>query len=484
MGVLTGLKHQEVFDFFEEICQIPHGSYNVEQISDYLVSFAKDRNLDYIQDEWKNVIIIKEATKGYEKEPAIILQGHMDMVAVKDDDCEKDLKTEGLDIAIKDDYIYANKTSLGGDDGIFVAYALAVLDSDTLKHPKLEVIFTVDEEVGMSGAKNIDLSMLTGKRLINLDSEEEGKFWCSCAGGARVECYLDYKEDIVFGKKYELCVCGLEGGHSGTKIHEEHGNANLLLARAIYQLHNIAPLHVIRMQGGTADNAIPNQARAYIVVKNDQDGIAFGEELKKLEQIYKRELEGRDAAVKLTWEVCEEEKSYSGIGGNHLKEMLLYLMSVPNGVQGMSAFIHGLVETSLNLGIMDVKNGKLQCSFAVRSSVESKKMALIDKLSAVTVLAGGEAKVYANYPGWEYLSTSPFRDKMANVYEEKFGKRPEILAVHAGLECGFLAGKIEGLEGVSLGPDILDIHTTKEKLSISSTQRVWEYLIAVLQAKD
>ena len=235
MGILSNLEPKKVFQYFEEICAIPHGSGNVEQISDYLVAFAKDRKLFYIQDEAKNVIIVKEATAGYEQQPAIILQGHMDMVAVKKPEATIDMAKEGLKLQIEGDLISADGTSLGGDDGIAVAYALALLDSKELKHPKLEVVITVDEEVGMDGARAIDLSMLTGKQMLNLDSEEEGIFLTSCAGGARIYTYLPYATVQTTGIMYRISVEGLLGGHSGAEIHKERGNSNILMGRLLYE---------------------------------------------------------------------------------------------------------------------------------------------------------------------------------------------------------------------------------------------------------
>lgn len=484
MGVLSQIEPKPVFEFFEKICQIPHGSGNVDEISNYLVQFAKERGLFYIQDEWKNVIIIKEGTKGYEEEAPIILQGHMDMVAVKDADCKKDMSREGLDLEIKGDFVSAAGTSLGGDDGIFVAIALAILDAKNIAHPRLEVIFTVDEEVGMEGAKKIDLSMLKGKRMLNLDSEEEGKFWCSCAGGARVDCNETYAEEECEGYFYQISVSGLTGGHSGTEIHRERGNANVIMARILYELDEKLCLGIKNIKGGAADNAIANRCKAVIMMRQE-DNEQAKEILNKLQKTIRKELDKKDSDIEIAMiPAAEQQSNNKCVSGKEMRRLLQFMRALPNGVQGMSAHVEELVETSLNLGILTYENGKLNCRFAVRSSVESKKKELLDRLCSVTNLAGGSCEISGEYPGWEFRPDSPFRERLLLIHEKVYGYKPEVLAVHAGLECGFFADKIKDLDCVSMGPDITDIHTTKEKLSISSSKRVWEYLLKVLEEKE
>lgn len=486
MGVLSNLEPNKVFYYFEEITKIPHGSGNVEQISDYLVNFAKERGLFCIQDELKNVIIVKEATPGYENEPAVILQGHMDMVAVKKPDYDIDMKTEGLRVAIKGDEIYAEGTSLGGDDGIAVAYALALLDSETIKHPKLEVIITVDEEVGMDGARGIDLSMLTGNRMINLDSEEEGIFLTSCAGGARVKCKLPLESEIVSGVAVEIIVGGLLGGHSGAEIHKERGNSNCLMGRVLYRLTEEMEVNLCQVDGGLADNAIPRETGAVVVIAQENfsklEGIVAD-----VEQEVQGELSSKDSGVYIRAKVCESGQgasdAYTCVNARDTKKAAAFLIGLPNGVQAMSADMPGLVETSLNMGILKYENNVLLAEFSVRSSVESAKAALIEKMCAITKLVGGNNEVTGDYPGWKYRKDSPLREKMVAVYEKMYGESPKVEAIHAGLECGILGSKIADLDCVSIGPNMKDIHTTEETLSISSTARVWEYLVKLLEAK-
>ncbi len=521
MGVLSALEPKSVFYYFEEITKIPHGSGNVEQISDYLADFAKKRNLFYIQDELKNVIIVKDATSGYEDEPTIILQGHMDMVAVKKPGSSIDMRTEGLKLGIDGDKIYAKDTSLGGDDGIAVAYALAILDSDTIKHPRLEVVITVDEETGMDGARGIDLSMLKGHRLLNLDSEKEGIFLTSCAGGARVKCHLPLEQSTVEGVLCEVKIGGLKGGHSGDEIHKERGNSNCLLGRLLHCLAQKLSFGIALLDGGLADNAIPRESRAVLVV--DKKDVSLLEELAAhVEKQIKEELAVKDSDVFIQVKIHE-----GGAEGDSLQEeraqaiepdgkceamssviqpsavlccttsentrrAAAFLTALPNGVQAMSADIKGLVETSLNMGILKycAKDGEkegmesLLAEFSVRSSIESAKAALIDKLDAVTSLAGGTMEVTGDYPGWKYRADSPLREKMIVLYEKMYGEKPKVEAIHAGLECGILGHKINDLDGVSIGPDMENIHTTEETLSISSTKRVWEYLVSLLEEKD
>lgn len=520
MGVLSDLEPRSVFHYFEEITKIPHGSGNVEQISDYLKNFAGERGIFCIQDELKNIIMIKEASEGYEREPAVILQGHMDMVAVKKPDCGIDMKTQGLQVAVEGDKVYAEGTSLGGDDGIAVAYCLALLDSDTIRHPRLEVVITVDEEVGMDGAREIDLSLLTGSRMINLDSEEEGIFLTSCAGGARVKCRLRLPLKERAGIFCTVTMGGLQGGHSGGEIHKERGNANALLSRLLYKTAGKLPLSLISAGGGLADNAIPREARALLLVPGERF-----EELESLvktvEREVREELSVKDPGFFLRLEKGERG-SFSCLSPEDTRRTAAFLQALPNGVQAMSSDIPGLVETSLNLGILKLAginapavegagaNGlgaedsaanasagnapavpdsqkdqaEVLAEFSVRSSMESAKAALIERLRAVTELAGGSIQVTGDYPGWKFRRVSPLREKMTALYEKMYGRPPRLEAIHAGLECGILGSKIKDLDCVSLGPDMRDIHTTEETLSISSTKRVWEYLVALLDEKE
>lgn len=482
MRVLENLEPKKVFYYFEEICNIPHGSGNVEAISDYLKSFAEERKLEVIQDNAKNIIIIKEAAEGYEEEPPVMIQGHMDMVAVHKPEYDVDMTKVPLKLKVDGDRVYAEGTSLGGDDGIAVAYALAILDDNTLKHPRLEVIITVDEETGMNGARVIDLSMLKGNRLINIDSEEEGIFLTSCAGGARVECRLEPAFTTMQGQLYEVILGGLAGGHSGVEIHKERGNSNKLAGRLLWKLcMQDVNVGLVSVQGGLADNAIPRETVLQMVVDNAQKDV-FEKVVKEFEAELKAELATKDPEVFVSV-TAREEVIKQAVCENELTVTAAFLNSLPNGVQAMSADIQGLVETSLNLGILKLSEQGLQAEFSVRSSIESCKNALIERLMSAVVLAGGEAEVSGDYPGWAYRVDSPLRDKMVTLYREMYKEEPKVEAIHAGLECGLLAGKIKDLDCVSFGPNMSNIHTTEEYLSIASAARVWQYLLRLLEQK-
>ncbi len=482
MGILSKLEPQKVFYYFEEICKIPHGSGNITQISNYLVDFAKTRGLFYVQDDVKNVIIIKEASIGYEAQPPVIIQGHMDMVAVKKPDFNIDMEKDGLQLVIDGDRIYAEGTSLGGDDGIAVAYALALLDDDTLLHPRLEVVITVDEETGMDGARLIDLSMLKASRMLNIDSDEEGIFWTSCAGGMKVTTHLPLTFIERKGIAYELIVTGLQGGHSGAEIHKERGNSNCLMARILYQLTTNTALNLVELNGGLADNAIPRETKAIVVIPEKEETL-FKSALEQVTKEITGELATKDSACKVLV-MRMGSGQYSCIEKEQTEKCAQYLYSLPNGVQSMSTDIEGLVETSLNLGILTLKKEGIYIEYSVRSSIESAKYALVSKIEAVTALAGGESIVTGDYPGWQFRVNSPLREKMIAVYHRMYGKEPKVEAIHAGLECGLLGSKIKDLDCVSLGPNMRNIHTTEEYLSISSTVRVWEFLVNLLADKS
>lgn len=481
MGILTGLEPAPVFHYFEEICNIPHGSGNEGQLSDYIKEFADKRGLTCIQDEWKDIIIIKEAALEYEMEETMILQGHMDMVAVKEPGCGIDMSKDPLRLEIDGDYITAQGTSLGGDDGIAVAYALALLDAEDIPHPRLEVVITVGEETGMDGAREIDLSMLEGRRMLNLDNEKEGVLLTSCAGGARADCRLPISLEKRRGTTLCIQIKGLRGGHSGAEIIREGGNANCLMGRVLDALIQKTSASLISLNGGLADNAIPILSEARIVVeKADTD--ECHNIVSKLEKEIQNELAVKDAGVELS--ITEQgEESVDCLDCASMKKAVAYLVAMPNGIQAMSADVEGLVETSLNLGIMELTDEFLLLEYAIRSSLESSKEALVRKLKSISELAGATVEIRGGYPGWAYKKDSPLRDKMIRIYEEMYGKKPDVQAIHAGLECGLISGKIEGLDCISYGPDMKNIHTTEEILSISSVKRVWEYLLEILKQK-
>lgn len=478
MDTLENLEPKEFYKYFKEIAAIPHGSRNTQGISDYCVEFAKKHNLEYIQDDSNNVIIIKEASKGYEDVPAIIIQGHLDMVCEKESDYEIDFQKDGLELELRDKFLSAKGTTLGADDGVAIAYSLALLADDTLLHPRMEIVMTADEEIGLLGAAAIDLSMLKGKYMINLDSDEEGKFLTSCAGGLTGKCVLpvEYKKETMM--VYTIKVTGLMGGHSGAEIYKYRGNSNKLMGRFMYYLSNILNYGVIAINGGSKDNAIPRETVMQIMIE-ESDCDALEKTILQFEQIIKNEFATKDPELALKYEK----------NGIQTKDMLapkskefiqFMLMNFPNGVLNMSSDIKDLVQTSLNMGVLTLDKEKCSITFSVRSSINTEKEAVSAQLQYITEFLGGEYHVNGEYPAWPYKKESKLRDYMAYVYREQFKKEPQIIAIHAGLECGLFCEKIKNLDVISLGPEVFDIHTPKERMNVESIARYWILLRNVI----
>ena len=473
---LAGLAPERVFYYFERLCRIPRGSGNTKMISDYLVGFAKEHNLKYIQDDLNNVILFAPGTCGYEDHEPVIIQGHMDMVCEKDENCPIDMDEEGLDVDHDGKFVFAKGTTLGGDDGIAIAYALAILEDATIPHPPLEVVITVDEETGMFGAAGIDLSMLKGRKLLNIDSEDEGVFTVSCAGGARGTITFTAPRRAVYGPCIRLQVENLQGGHSGVEIHKNRANANKVMGELLCRIQKLMPLCLTGLSGGAKDNAIPRSCRATLV--------AMGTDLERLNDI----IAALQAEIRETYDEPEAEitgEMVDAFGGNALstedtKKVIDLLCEVPNGVIAWSSDIEGLVQTSLNLGVMNLKES-LTLTFAVRSSVNREKRELLDKLKTIAGAFGADYSEMGDYPAWEYRKDSPLRDAIVEVYREQYGENAQVVAIHAGLECGLLSEKIPGLDCVSLGPQMHDIHTSREKLDIASTERTWKLILALLK---
>lgn len=486
MSVLENLEPKIVFHYFEEICQIPHSSGNTDALSSYLEKFAKDRGLFHIRDKANNVIIVKEATSGYENTEPIILQGHMDMVAVKTSDCDIDLEKDALRLKTEGDYVYAEGTSLGGDDGIAVAYILALLDSNEIAHPRIEAVLTTDEETGMDGARVIDLSMLTAKRMLNIDSEEEGILLTSCAGGLRTDCHLPVQlenrpaDSICF----DVNVGGLVGGHSGTEINKERGNAIKILGITLQQLLEKVAFNIIDIDGGEKDNAIAIVAHAVVCLSKDKKN-EFEQEIEQIAKDTKNEYQSKEKNLRIqATQVDVKDKNM--FDSRSTANVAAFLTIMPNGVLAMSADIEGLVETSLNAGIMKYVYGvqnEVVVSFSVRSAIETSKRKVNLQLNTLTKAFGGDTESHGDYPGWQYNPDSKLRADMVRIYKEMFGEEVKVEALHAGLECGVMISKIPGLDCVSYGPNIYDIHTTDERLSISSTARMWDYLLEILKQK-
>ncbi len=475
---LAGLEPAAVFTYFEQICAIPHGSRNTKAISDYLVAFARQQGLRHQQDELNNVVMFKAGTPGYEDHAPVILQGHMDMVCEKDENCPVDMDKEGLDISWEGDLIRANGTTLGGDDGIAVAYALALLAARDIPHPPLEVVITVDEEIGMEGAAGVDLSCLKGRTLINIDSEEEGIFTVSCAGGARGTVCLELPRRAVYGPCVKLTVEGLRGGHSGVEIHKPLANANKVMGHFLSRVQELMPLCITKLTGGSKDNAIPRSCQVTLV--------AMGSNLERINAVAEQ-LQQEIRANFDEPEAIVRGDDVDAFGGNALstkdsEKIIKLLCDAPNGVQAWSRDIEGLVQTSLNLGVAELNKESLRLTFAVRSCVNQEKRELLARLRALAEEYGGSYSEMGDYPAWEYKKDSHLRDTMVQTYRELFDAEPQVVAIHAGLECGLLSEKLPGLDCVSIGPNMHDIHTSRETLEIESTRRTWEFLLAILKA--
>lgn len=480
MNQLDGLKPEKVFRYFAEIAAIPHGSRNTKAISDYLADFARARGLEYYQDASNNIVMIAEASAGYGDAEPLILQGHMDMVCEKEAGCAVDFEKDGLELYADGDFLRARGTTLGGDDGIAVAYALAILDSAEILHPRLEVVVTVDEEIGMLGAEAIDLSMLKGHVMLNLDSDVEGHFLTSCAGGMTVQTSLPAEYGDGAGRRVTLTVAGLLGGHSGSEIDKERANANLVMGRVLRTLakENVK-IGLCGLSGGAKDNAIPRECTAELLLADGEE-TRFEEIVSELGAVLAKEYAASDPGICLKTEFGASDAK-KVLTPSSFEKVVFYLRNVPNGVQNKSLALPGLVETSLNLGILNLTDRALLATASVRSSVSSRKAELCERLEFLAEFLGASVAVSGDYPAWEYKEHSPLRDAVCTVYADLFGEKPVFEAIHAGLECGILSAKIKDLDCVSFGPSNYDIHTPNEHLSISSTEKIWKFLVEFLK---
>ena len=477
---------EKVFHYFAEISKIPRASKKEKEISDWLVKFAKERKLKVIQDEHYNVIIKKKATEGYEDFSPLILQGHMDMVWEKNKDTEFDFSTQGIELVIDGDFLKANGTTLGADNGIAVAYALAILDSDDIKHPALEVVITTDEEDGMSGVVNLDFDEFDGKTLINLDTEEYGEVYVSSAGGTRTEIKFIFETKKI-GNGYtpiSIEVKGLSGGHSGAEIHKNLGNSIKILSEVLYHLSKRYEMSLMHIDGGGKVNAIPREAVAEIAVKLDGDSI---DELKKLaglafENILK-DFKVSDKSPILAIEKIEEKNL--GISLGDTLNIINFLHEVPNGVLEMSKHIEGLVETSINIGFISTEivdgNVKIRIKSLARSMANNPLNKLVEEVTDLTRKHDANIKIAASNPSWEYKEDSKIRELIAKSFKEITGNEPVIKAIHAGLECGVFTQNIKGADVVSIGPNIYGAHTPEERMDIKSVGETWEWLLKILE---
>lgn len=477
--VLNDLQPSLVFKYFEEISQIPRGSKNEKGISDYLRNFGESLGLETIQDESLNIIIRKPATPGYENAPGVVLQGHMDMVCEKNKSTNHDFMKDPIKLRIDGDYVYATDTTLGADNGIAVAMGLAILASNDIAHPALELLVTVDEEAGMTGAMALDGSLVKGKYILNLDSEEEGYLLVSCAGGVTALSTLpvEFVKPEATKKSYLLEVKGLLGGHSGMDIIKQRGNANKILGRLLNLLN--VDFDIAKVEGGSKNNAIPREADCVIMVNNDQID-EFTTQLKDITNIFKHELRTSDPGLEIA---CSETNTPELILNSASKDKVIKMLNlIPNGIQTMSMDIENLVESSTNLGILRTTDSTVTFECAVRSSVKSLKEDITARMELLVTELGGNLELISDYPAWEYAKDSNLEKVCIEAYKNLTGKEPIIMALHAGLECGLLLDKIPNAEAISFGPNMYDVHTPNEHLSISSTENTWKYLLEVLKS--
>lgn len=476
MRVTNGWEPQDVLTYFETLCSMPHGSGNIDIISDYLMNFAKEHGLEAVQDDLKNVIIKKPATPGYEQAPTVIIQGHMDMVCEQDPSISTiNMETDGLELICDGEWLCANGTTLGADDGIAVAMGMAVLTDDTLPHPAIEALFTVDEEIGLLGAAGLDASPLQGKLLLNLDSEDVG-FTAGCAGGLHATSHLPMEREMAELPQVTVTIDGLLGGHSGGMVDKGRANADVLMGRFLYRLRKVCDFRLSDLHGGSKDNAIPLACTAVLLTAQPEVVVR---EAEAFDAVLKREWKASDAGVQLTATVGDSAQT-AVLTAASTKKAIDFLVQVPNGLQALSMEIPGLVQTSLNLGILKLTDDDLTATFGIRSSLSSEKDALFEKLECILDTLGGVIIPGGNYPAWEFRANSRLRELASEAFADIYGKEAPVQVIHAGLECGYLCEKIPGLDAISFGPRAEDIHTAKERLYLPSVAPSYQLLTSIL----
>lgn len=475
---IADLQPKKVFEFFSEIAAIPHGSGNTEALAEYCLDFARGRGLDAYKDNGGNVMIFKNGTDGYENSESIILQGHLDMVCEKDENCTVDMEKEGLRLCTDGKTVWADGTTLGGDDGIALAYILTILDSDNIPHPPIEALFTRDEETGMNGAFGLEASRLRSKRMINIDSEDEGIMTVGCAGGVRA--YSTLPISFISASPhlcaYEIDINGLVGGHSGIDINKNRQNAIKLLGRLLDLCDNEIEIQIVHVEGGGKTNVIPNRAKAVICTDNAN---TFKDFISRTSQTLKSKLKQNESDLSISIKSLDLPEKH--LDKESSQRVIRFLSNAPNGVQSMNSSIPELVQTSLNLGTVAMDETTMKADFLIRSNRESEKSGIAEKVVSFVKQLGGKTLLDSDYPSWEYRENSPLRDIMVASFEELYRKQPHITTIHAGLECGIFAGKLGDVDIVSIGPDLRNIHTPQEYMDIASVERTWKYLLKILE---
>lgn len=478
MQKLNELNPQRVFYYFKELTKIPHGSGNQKAIADYCVDFAEKHGLKVVRDAADNVVIYKSAARGYEAAEPLILQGHLDMVCQQQEGLGFNFETDALNLLVKGDFLTADGTTLGADNGIAVAMVLAILERDDLPHPALEAVFTTDEEIGMVGAMQLDFSLLSSKKMINLDAEEDDTLTVSCAGGSDLTVTVPLPRKTKHGTLVTLTLSGLKGGHSGVEIHRGRVNADLLVGRVLNALSKQTAFSLVSANGGDKGNAIPNRCVVEFCV---EDAAAFCAAAETVLQTIAEEIAAREP--QFTYNLAVGGTENLAVFSEETAPHILYVLCcAPNGVQEMSAEIEGLVETSLNLGVLETRETELFLQFSLRSNKRSALLALEEKMKTfLTCLPEAAIDAFGHYPPWEFKTDSPLREAFCDCYQKLRGENCKVEAIHAGLECGVFAAGIEGLDCISFGPSLYDVHTTNEKMSISSAQKTFELLLMLLE---
>ncbi|MBO7218171.1 MAG: aminoacyl-histidine dipeptidase [Clostridia bacterium] len=469
------LKPEKVFSFFGEICKIPHGSGNMKKISDYCVDFAESRGLRYYRDKENNVIIYKGGTAGYENSDPVILQGHLDMVCQKTADSKIDFESDPIEIYTHDNFIKAKNTTLGADNGIAVAMVLSILDSDDLAHPPIEAVFTTDEEIGMIGASALDTSKLKARKMINLDSEEDDVLTVSCAGGEDFSVTAEPEIKAAEGGALTFIIKGLQGGHSGVEIDKGRVNSNILAGRFLLNMKSAFDFDLVSISGGDKGNAIPLRTEFTLVTKDTDAAKSFA---LNLFDIIKKEISSREPNFAL--EIYETEHSGKAFS-DELRDKLIFILNlVPDGITSMSREIEGLVETSLNLGVLKADEKGIFITHALRSNKATAIFNLADRLAVLYGNVGFEVKVGGFYPPWEFKDDSTLQNLYRDTYKEVTGDDVKVEAIHAGLECAVFADKIEGLDCIAIGPTLFDVHTINERMDITSVEKIYNIVTKLL----
>ncbi len=479
MTFVSGLEPPVVWAHFDEILRIPRGSKNEGRMREYVIGVAERHGLAHREDAAGNVVVRKPGAPGHEDAPIIVLQAHLDMVNEKNSDIEHDFDRDPIQPRLADGYLRAAGTTLGSDNGIGIAAMLAILEDKETAHGPLELLFTIDEETGLTGASELGADMLEGRLLLNLDSEDEGELTIGCAGGMNTHVYLPLREEAgADGVAYDVRVAGLKGGHSGVDIHLQRGNAIKLLVRALYAVSREIPFHLVRLEGGNAHNAIPREASATVLVPGDGASDGFASRLERELESIREELGTVDPGM--AREIGDASASGGAWDVATTVRALELITALPHGVMAMSDDIAGLVETSTNLAVVGRAGDRVEILLSSRSSVASALLALRQRIGATAALAGATAEEEGGYPAWQPDGSSGLLSMVKGVYAEIVGD-PKVGAIHAGLECGIIGEKYDGMDMISFGPQIEFPHSPDERVRIDSVGTFYVVLRAVLE---